>query len=313
MSQEELRRDIHHYHRRLKLIYHFRDNNNHTSTPFMFPSTWEPDSIHIDPNLQTLIKQDLRSLSQFFTHPMDLSHSNISPSEKQALHQLRHHYPHIIIKPADKGSKIVILDTHQYLTEANRQLSNPLHYRPIPQSIQLQTQVKIRRLVHSLYLDHFISKKQLNFLIGPDQPRPRCFYLLPKIHEPPESWTIPFEVPPGRPIISDCSSATYNISFFIDHFINPLSTRHPSYLKDTYDYINKIRPMAVPHHTHLFTIDVDSLYTNIDTTAGLQAIRNTFTQFPDPNRPDDILLQLINICLTHNDFLFDNNNYLQIH
>lgn len=34
------------------------------------------------------------------------------------------HSPNIILKPADKGSKIVILDRQQYLTEANRQLPN---------------------------------------------------------------------------------------------------------------------------------------------------------------------------------------------
>lgn len=79
---------------------------------------------------------------------------------------------------------------------------------------------------------------------------------------------------------------------YIDHLINPLSILHPSYIKDTYDFLNQISQLSVPSHTYLFTIDVDSLYTNINTTAGVQAVRQVLNQHPDPLRPDSILLQL---------------------
>ena len=82
---------------------------------------------------------------------------------------------------------------------------------------------------------HFIIKKiitskQKDFLYGPDNPRDRHFYLLPKIHKDPHTWTIPYEVPPGRSIVSDCNSASYHISNYIEHFLGPLSTKHPSYI-----------------------------------------------------------------------------------
>src|SRR4029434_1887476 len=178
--------------------------------------------------------------------------------------------------PADKGPKIVILDTHQYLIEANRQLNNIQHYRPISQSTQPSAQSQIRHHLSTLYHQGYITHKQNIFLSGPDNPCPRQFYLLPKIHKPPETWTIPFVVPPGRPIFSDCNSSTYNISIYVDAHLNSISTKHPSYLKDTYHFLSKIRSMAVPHNTHLFTLDVDSLYTNIDTPTGIQAVRTTF-------------------------------------
>ena len=34
------------------------------------------------------------------------------------------------------------------------------------------------------------------------------------------------------------------------------------------------------------TIDVDSFYTNIDNTNGLEAVKQIFNKNPDPNRPD---------------------------
>ncbi|XP_053723021.1 uncharacterized protein LOC128764215 isoform X2 [Synchiropus splendidus] len=205
------------------------------------------------------------------------------------------------------------MDRQQYLLEANRQLSNQKYYQPIPETIQPQTQTEIRQIIQSLCENKYITGKQRDFLFGPDTPRQRHFYLLPKIHKDPQTWTVPFQVPPGRPIISDCSSATYNLSLYIEQFLGPLSTKHPSYIKDTYHFIELIQSQILPSSAYLFTIDIDSLYTNINTTHGLQTLRTCFDRFPDPSRPDRELLQLIKICLSNNDFSFNNKQYLQIH
>ncbi len=89
------------------------------------------------------------------------------------------------------------------------------------------------------------------------------FYLLPKIHKKPESWTVPFKIPAGRPIVSDCGSESYRVAEYIDYFLNPLSHTHSSYVKDTYDFVNKLHTVKAPSNSFLFSIDVDSLYTNI--------------------------------------------------
>jgi hypothetical protein len=39
---------------------------------------------------------------------------------------------YIVIKPADKGGAVVVWRRDLYLAEAERQLSNPSFYRPIP-------------------------------------------------------------------------------------------------------------------------------------------------------------------------------------
>lgn len=153
--------------------------------------------------------------------------------EKKAIHNLKKNQ-NIVIKPADKGSKIVIMD----LTEANRHLQNPLHYKPLLEFLQGETKDIITPIINNLYRDKLISYKQRTYLLGPVPPRPRQFYLLPKIHKDPTSWMIPHQVPPGRPIVSDCGSKTYRIDN-IDSFINPLSQKHNSYVKDTYEFIDK--------------------------------------------------------------------------
>ena len=259
---------------------------------------------------KNLITTDRRALQRY--RPPTEVPDNLSGDERRALTQLRQN-PNIIIKPADKGSKIIIMDRQQYLLEANRQLNNPHYYRLLDDTLQTQTQTRLRQTIKTLYTKKYITAKQRDFLFGSNTPRPRYFYLLPKIHKDPETWTIPFEVPPGRPIVSDCNSTTYNTAKYIEHFLGPLSTLHPSYIKDTYHFLDTIRPMVVPNNSHLFTIDIDSLYTNINTGLGLQTISSIFSKHPDKNRPDKELLQLLELCLTHNDFLFNNQFYLQIH
>ena len=98
----------------------------------------------------------------------------------------------------------------------------------------------------------FIIPKQYTYLLGPDVPRPRQFYLLPKIHKPLEEWSVPFQIPSGRPIVSDCGSESYRIAEYIDYFINPLSQKHASYVKDTYDFVGKLKGLELPLGAFLF-------------------------------------------------------------
>lgn len=307
-SREELRRDLHWYHRRLKLRDYF-GNEDFCREPFILPSGWEPEWEALSEQLRNLIKKDICSFHSFW--PRAGVEGSLSEEERQAFEELREN-KNIVIKPADKGSKIVIMDKHQYRLEAQRQLGNIKYYKRIPYSIQPEVQLRIRKIIYSLYHNKYISAKQRDYLLGPDDPRPRLFYLLPKIHKKPETWTVKFEIPPGRPIVSDCNSVTYNVSQYIDSFLGPLSNKHPSYLKDTYHFLHIIRSMSLPKNAFLFTIDIDSLYTNINTEMGLRAVSNIFRRFPDTTRPDAEVLRLLEICLTNNDFQFDNKAYLQM-
>ena len=42
-----------------------------------------------------------------------------------------HNNRNIIIKPADKGGSTVTMNTTDYIQEAQRQLLNPEHYKPL--------------------------------------------------------------------------------------------------------------------------------------------------------------------------------------
>ena len=71
-------------------------------------------------------------------------------------------------------------------------------------------------------------------------------------------------MPEGRPIVADFGSVTERICKFIDFFLKPLSNHHPSYIKDTYHFVAKIRGQKIPEGAFLVTGDVTALYTNMD-------------------------------------------------
>lgn len=71
--------------------------------------------------------------------------------------------------------------------------------------------------------------------------------------------------------------------------------------------------LKFPEGTFLFPIDIDSLYTNIDTNQGLQTVQQIFGQHPDPNRADEEIQKLLEINLTCNDFHFSSQFFLQVH
>ena len=118
-------------------------------------------------------------------------------------------------------------------------------------------------------------------------------------------------MPPGRPIVSDCSSESYRVSEYIDFHLKPVANKHPSYIKDTGDFISKLREVKAPKDSLLVTLDIDSLYTNIKTDYGLESVKKMFDKHPNSLRPDKEILELLQLCLENNDFQFNGKWYLQ--
>lgn len=127
-DREELRRDLYQYHRRIKLLDHF-DNSNQNVVPFTLPSSWEPTWEQLDARVKTLIRSDLLGIDSFVPPPA--TDDGDLRKYKQIISTLQSNC-NIIIKPADKGSKTVILDVQQYALEASRQLNNSKHYKQYP-------------------------------------------------------------------------------------------------------------------------------------------------------------------------------------
>lgn len=311
-QKNQLQLDIQNYHRKIKLAVFFKHENNEGGTkfaPFMPKSVWTPPPYDLPEEIVLLVTKDQQDFREKFKFHKEMP--NLSQGEMGALRDLRNN-KHIVIKPADKGSSVVIMGRDQYIFEVQRQLTDTIYYKKLKEPVYLKTVPIVHSIIDTLKNKGFISSKQGQYLKGDKEPRERRFYILPKIHKDPKSWTVPYEIPPGRPIVSDCGSETYQTAEFIDYHLNPLAVIHPSYVKDTYHFLELVKNLKVPERSMLFSIDVESLYTNIDIKSGLEVVKKIFEKNPNPNRPDEEILKLLEINLTKNDFVFNGKYYLQI-
>ena len=192
------------------------------------------------------------SLSMQYKRPKD----NLTPDERKALKELKSLSDSVIIKPADKGSAVVLMDKSDYLKEGLRQLSDLHFYRPVQEDLSAVLMLSIRDIVLNMREHKEISKKVKDFLLDFPMHTSRL-YLLPKIHK----GKFP---PPGRPIISGNGCLTERISQFVDFFLKEVAPKGTSFLKDTNHFLQSLHAIdKTPPGTLLVPLDVTSLYTNI--------------------------------------------------
>ena len=309
--------------RRIRLFDCFHERND-TFDPrdfenrFLAPSSWCPPSSTCSQHTNTTINSILES-SNLITSNNLTSHgdslsvkftSNLTANEFRALRWLRSNTD-IVIKSADKGGSVVVMDRDLYETEALRQLNNSKYYMPIDDSLFLHNGSLINSIIDKLYDEDRISRRQHEFLSSKPPARNRYFYLLPKVHKPRTDWPHK-RMPQGRPIVASCGTELANIGKFIDYYLQPLATTSSFHIKDTYHFISKVRGQRIEPHWFLVTGDVSSLYTNMDHDLIMSSIKDFFRRFPDNHRPDSALLQLMEVTLKGNDFTFNGMHFLQI-
>ncbi|KAI8495641.1 hypothetical protein Bbelb_266130 [Branchiostoma belcheri] len=218
---------------------------------------------------------------------------NISELKRKALAELKK-LTNVIIKPADKGSAVVIMKREDYKQEALRQLNNKDHYRKVNHCVSEEHATKVRRTLLHLREDGTIDDTTYNYLSPPVCPRTPIFYLLPKIHK---------KGNPGRPILSANDCATERISEFADFHLRPLHTT---------DFLRRLNKLGkVPQNAILVTLDVSSLYTNIPTDEGIQACREALQNDP-ADVPTEAICQLLDRILHLNNLEFNEEHYIQV-
>ncbi|MCP3929589.1 MAG: hypothetical protein GY705_10855, partial [Bacteroidetes bacterium] len=168
---------------------------------------------------------------------------------------------------------------------------------------------EINAYIDKLFGDGELSQQTYEYLLN-EECRTSIFYLLPKIHK----GTTPFVK--GRPIVSAVNSPTEKISKFVDHFLNPCAQKTSSYIKDSTHFLNLTQDFKnLPTNTWLVTLDVTSLYTQIDNDRGLTAAKKALDNLrsnPNVKPSNSSIIELLKFVLTKNNFQFNGHNYLQL-
>ena len=315
-----MRTDLDQLHRKLRLESRFKgeevdicdlnteEENNHASVPFAHrkfkvKSRYNPAG---PPCLEAMIISNERDFNQRGKFPH--RSMNISPNERKAIKELRDNET-IVIKPADKGSAVVILNREDYLTEGYKQLSDVNFYQKQDSDLTEKHRTEVQSFITKLYYEGEIDSSVMRYLTD-DHCKTARLYLLPKIHK----GKIP---PPGRPIVSANGCPTEKISQLVDHFLTPPTTTYiKSYVRDTTDFITKLSLLGeLPPNCLVATMDVTSLYTNIPNTEGLRSALKLLEVYrPQTSvRPSNLnLVKLLEMVLTKNNFQFNGDHYLQV-
>ena len=268
---------------------------------FRNPSKWNPPGPMIFEHMSLLNQEHIVESHE----PKKNLKFNLTKEERSANRSLAQNKD-IVIKKADKGSAVVVQNRSDYIKEGLRQLTDRNFYRIQEENLTHIHNELISEQVQRMLTSKEISPKNAEYLIL-ETPRTPNFYLLPKIHKN----TIP---PPGRPIVSANGCPSERISQFVDHFIQPLVHKLPSYLRDSTHLINLLTGLRLPDDAILASLDVTSLYTNIPNTEGINAAASYLFNYrpPHENPTNASLCKLLELVLTTNNFRFDNKEYLQI-
>ena len=318
INRLELDKDLDNFARRLRLKEFFyqtgrkklqdadmsdsdEDGNNDDITIQLFKkkSDWNPPKSKND-NLEAFINTTKSEIKSNLLPNKKIN--NLSKNERTAIKNLSERND-ITIKPADKGSAVVVMDTQQYIEEGNRQLKNTNFYKQLQSDPTDSITTEIRNILAEMHENGHIDKDTFNYLV-PENCSPGRFYMLPKLHK---------EGIPGRPIVSANGHPTEKISEFVDYHLRPFVKALPSYIQDTTDYLRKMQNLnPLPSNTILATMDVSSLYTNIPQDEGIAACEKVWNTRQNKSPPTECLVKLLTLVLKNNNFVFNGQHYIQI-
>lgn len=250
---------------------------------------------------------------------------NLTKSERKAIDELRIlSRSDIVIKKADKGNTLVIIDKSFYRDKLVLQDHlNSITYRPA----ELNSDTKVMKHLTSLMDKHrsCLSDKEYEYITSYEW-KTSNFYILPKIHkcqaiidkvQTCDSEYVQMAMPPdlkGRPIVGGPQSPTQHLSEFLETLLSPLVPFQKSYVKDDWDFLRKF-PQQLDPSCKLFSCDIVSLYTSISHSLGLTALKywiHELRHLIPPQITTDFILEASEFVLRNNFFLFDNIMYLQL-
>ena len=221
--------------------------------------------------------------------------NNLTNSERKALYDLKNDKS-IVIKSADTGSAVVVWDREDYIKEAEKQLGDQEVYEEVSNNAApvLKT---INGVIAKIRKRGDLKRDTLDYFIMKD-PKFARFYLLPKIHKR-------LHNVPGRPVISNSGYYTENISSFLDHHLQPLAQAVKSYIKDTNEFLKKLRSLPkLPDDIILCTMDVVELYPNIPHEECLSALRKRLETRKEKYVSTDTIIDFAEVVLKNNIFTF---------
>ena len=305
--------------RKLRLAFYFKDPSDPTPTSIpknVTKEQWNPDKTSVD----TFIYKYIQDSKTAASHSLKSSRSYFNNLDQLLLTTLLRlsRNTDIIIKPADKNLGLVVLNTSAYKAMCLLHLDDATTYEPVEQYFPGLVAARLRNLLkkHGKLL-HTWQKTSTSSTLTPlaesllqleksPSLRVPVFYCVPKIHKT-------LINPPGRPIVSSCSTATYYASVYLDKELQPILRHLSTVCSSSRQLLKEITGFYPVKNSVILCADVTALYPNIPIELGVTTVRNVIAGLEIMTEKHlDFLMDLLSFVLTNNYCIFDKKIYHQL-
>lgn len=211
--------------------------------------------------------------------------------------------PNVLFTRADKGNTTVVLNKNDYISKMEDLLGDKNTYEIVKKDHTKKLTNDLHSLLSRWKNRNYITEQTYKWLNTTDGVLPRA-YGLPKIHKPNN---------PLRIIVSSVNSPLYNIACFIHEILNESLKKLPSYIKNSFELVSKLKGLQFENDITLASLDVVSLFTNIPITEVINSITKRWDQVElNTIIPLNEFLIATNLILNSTYFSFNNVYYKQI-
>ena len=204
----------------------------------------------------------------------------------------------------------LVWDRNDYIAETEKQLGDKNIYQDVNFSDRILGDLvdKSNKMFRILKSQDKITEKELKYFTYEYRKTINLgkMYLLPKIHKK-------LSNVPGRPVISNFGTPTEKVSEFLDFRLKPVMQSSKSYIKDSGDFIRKIKDIHyIPSNVVLVTADVVGLHPSIPHDSGLETLKNILDKRKNQNISATDLIKMTEFVLKNNYFEFNGKVKQQI-
>ena len=202
----------------------------------------------------------------------------------------------LIVKNADKNMGLTIMPRDWYNCEVLKHLEDINFYEKVPVIYYVGIWQELRNIVCNRYDSPFYNLEFKEYNV------PK-FYIIPKLHKKPVK---------TRPIVPNYNWVTTQVSIYLHKRLWKYVQDCKWIVENSLEVVKELDELVFTRPPLIYSIDVESMYTNIDIQEGVNKMRVLLAQKGVPRESNASLNKLLNWVLTNNYFEYNGQLYKQV-
>ncbi|MGL4335486.1 MAG: reverse transcriptase domain-containing protein [Turicibacter sp.] len=204
----------------------------------------------------------------------------------------------LIIKNADKNMGLTIMPLTWYNNQVMAHLNDQTTYEEVESIDLFRIWSELSFAINDL--------KKLPF--KPERLKEKSFevpkfYVMPKLHKNPVK---------TRPIVPNYNWVTTEVAIWLHKQLWPYVKNCEWIVENSLQVVKEVDELNLIENPLIYSIDVESMYTNIDIGEGLRTIRKLLLLKGCDNYLSIVIIRLLSWVLRNNYFMYDNKSYKQV-